>query len=155
MGIREVEFQPMGATTKKSQHRPPGQNCSQKKADNSFHICPSCDAWSTLVIEAGNSESPPYLRADTKWWIEHSGGQVRIVILLKVKGSNRKIRVLKYVPIYRPPTYPNARNVPNVVPNLVADITIDQSANPSQIQGTPLTLSLIKSSIARLIRQMK
>jgi hypothetical protein len=39
-------------------------------------------------------------------------------------------------------TYPATRNAPNVlaVPNLVTDISIDQSANPSQIQGAPLTL---------------
>ncbi|KAJ5948562.1 hypothetical protein N7454_001869 [Penicillium verhagenii] len=34
--------------------------------------------WPTLVIETGVSESLPRLREDARWWLENSGGEVKL-----------------------------------------------------------------------------
>lgn len=49
------------------------------------------EPWPTLVIETGASESLQKLREDALWWFNNSNGDVRIVILLKVNKSARKV----------------------------------------------------------------
>jgi hypothetical protein len=140
MGIRDSEFIPYGAATMKSENRP---QRSQKEGDSTFLnrlIRQGNDAWPSLVIEAGNTESLPRLRSDAKWWIESSRGAVRIVVVIKVNRPRNSVTILKYVPGPRPVAYPNTQNAPAVVPVESATITIDQSVTPSQIQGTPLIL---------------
>ena len=140
MGVGESEFVPYGATTMKSENY---SQPSQKEGDSTFRnklIRQGDNAWPSLVIEAGNTESLPHLRSDAKWWIETSKGEVRIVVLIKVDKLKKSIAILKYIPRPRPMAYPNTRNAPTMVPVESATITIDQSVTPSQIQEAPLTL---------------
>lgn len=64
MGVGNLEFS-LAATMYT------GQTGSSKEGDSSFindTIRP--EGWPLLVIEAGVSESMPWLRADAAWWIE-------------------------------------------------------------------------------------
>lgn len=65
MGVGNLEFSSLAATMYT------GQTGSSKEGDSSFindTIRP--EGWPLLVIEAGVSESMPWLRADAAWWIE-------------------------------------------------------------------------------------
>jgi len=48
------------------------------------------DAWPTLVIEAGSSESLGALRDDMRWWFSVSDHQVNIVLLVKFDYFHQK-----------------------------------------------------------------
>lgn len=127
MRSEDVKLWPMGATMFKHLDR------SLKEGDSMYKnkvLRPSKDAWPSLVVEAGNTEgSFPRLKADAKWWIESSNGDVHIVILLMVNKRNQKIRILKYVP----GTSPMAQGI-------TTDITIEHSVSPFRIEGGPLVL---------------
>lgn len=50
-----------------------------------------CIANTGGVVEAGVSESLPRLRQDASWWLANSAGMVRIVILLPVRKSAKRL----------------------------------------------------------------
>jgi hypothetical protein len=47
--------------------------------------------WPTLIFEAGLSESLTRLRYDAQWWLTHSGGDVKIVVIISIKQAERKL----------------------------------------------------------------
>lgn len=58
---------------------------------------PRCDdKWPTLVLEVGLSKSLSHLHINMKWWFAHSGGQVKIVIIVSIHQTEPKIMVEKW-----------------------------------------------------------
>jgi len=49
--------------------------------------------WPTIVLEGGVSQSAPRLRADARWWLEQSMGQVNVVLLFSVSKLARTIHI--------------------------------------------------------------
>lgn len=54
------------------------------------------DAWPTLVIEAGVSQSLPDLRSTIRWWFAASEHAVKIVLLVKIYAHLRQIIIEKW-----------------------------------------------------------
>lgn len=139
MNIDIDEFLPLGAT------RYVGPTASEKEADSSFKnpvVRPRQSDRPTLVIESGMSQSMPRLRQDAAWWMANSGGQVQIVLLIKVTRDTRCMVIEKYVPEAR--VYPNTRAQASTGPNygaaLVSTTEVNQGANPPYVQGAPVIL---------------
>jgi hypothetical protein len=91
------------------------------------------EAWPTLVLETGLSESLPQLRMDTRWWLANSQGQVKIVILIAIDRAVKNIHLEKWE--CRPRRY-NTRSRPNATHEPTQIQTIDIDAN-SVVTGTP------------------
>lgn len=53
-------------------------------------------AWPTIVCEAGVSESWTKLKADARWWLENSGGEVKAVIIISVSIPKKQVRIQKW-----------------------------------------------------------
>src|SRR5256714_5693847 len=86
MGL-ENDFLDLGAT--KFQVRR-----ASKEGDTAFKplsMRPREADWPTIVIEAGWSESLRKLRLDAGFWLEDSGGDVKIVLLISI-GRRRGVR---------------------------------------------------------------
>ena len=69
---------------------------SGKQADGAFKpwsARPRANDWPTTVFECGVSQSAPRLKADGRWWLENSLGQVNIVLLFFVSKSAKTIRI--------------------------------------------------------------
>ncbi len=54
------------------------------------------EAWPTLVIEAGDSESHRRLRKDMRWWFNASNHDVKIVLLAKLHQNRGSIVLEKW-----------------------------------------------------------
>ncbi|KAI9166671.1 hypothetical protein HJFPF1_02785 [Paramyrothecium foliicola] len=54
------------------------------------------DAWPTLIIEAGHSQSLQELRTDMRWWFSASDNEVKIVLLVKMDTAKGRILLEKY-----------------------------------------------------------
>lgn len=137
MGVGIPEFQGLGAT------RYIGPTASTKECDASWTndlVRPG--GWPFLVIEAGLSESMPRLQADAAWWIANSSGQVKIVLLIKVMKSSKKIEIEKYVPAQVTALSTRSRTGAQPVfrPHKVAAIALNLGINPPTVQGAPLIL---------------
>ncbi|KAE8376355.1 hypothetical protein BDV26DRAFT_282721 [Aspergillus bertholletiae] len=99
-----------------------GPTASEKEADSSFKnpiFRPRHGDWPTLVIE--------------------SGGQVQIVLLIKVARNIKRMVFEKYVPerVY-PYTRAQASTGPNYRPALVSTTEVYQGATPPYAQGPPI-----------------
>ena len=71
-------------------------NGSQKEADCSWKPWksrPLRTDWPTLIIECGVSKSRDRLVADAHWWLENSGGQVKIVLVISFSVSKKEIHL--------------------------------------------------------------
>lgn len=68
-----------------------GDSTGGPKPDRKEHA-----KWPTLVIEAGDSESLPQLRADMRWWFSTSNHDVKIVILAKFHHVQHSIILEKW-----------------------------------------------------------
>lgn len=53
--------------------------------------------WPTLVVESGWSESLNRLRVDAEWWLTHSHGDVKVVILVKINRTQPKIIIETWI----------------------------------------------------------
>jgi len=74
-------------------------NGSEKEADCSWRpwtTRPLIPDWPTLVIESGISQSRDRLVADAHWWLENSGGQVKIVLVISFSQSEKEIRLQQW-----------------------------------------------------------
>ncbi|KAK2811682.1 hypothetical protein FQN50_002028 [Emmonsiellopsis sp. PD_5] len=49
------------------------------------------DKWPSLVVEIGYSESELQLERDARWWLTDSGGDVKIVIVIKIFRSQPRV----------------------------------------------------------------
>ena len=86
------------------------------------------DAWPTLVVEAGVSESLAGLRNDMRWWFATSDHQVRIVLLAKFEHTRRAIILEKWEeePCSTRPGATTTRRAATLQPVLRQTITITQ-----------------------------
>jgi hypothetical protein len=69
---------------------------SQKEADEAvkpFTSRPLKTDWPTIVIECGISQSQNHLRMVAHWWLQKSGGLVKIVLLISALESTRSIHI--------------------------------------------------------------
>lgn len=136
MQLNIREFCPIGGTLYRSQR-------SSKEGDSSYKnlmVRSNSGDWPSFVIEAGLSELLQRLRCDAQWWISHSGGQVRIVLLIKVNKAHKHVMIEKWVPRQQPTTRTSPRFARPLHPTKITTITIDQSGTPAVIAGAPLTL---------------
>ncbi|RFU34810.1 hypothetical protein B7463_g1551, partial [Scytalidium lignicola] len=132
MGISRREFKAIGST------RHHGVDASQKEGDSSYinrAIRLNPGDWPSIVIEAGYSESLPRLRNDMKWWIDRSGGEVRIVLLVKLSPITRNMVIEKWIPRLQPRQNEGIQ---------VATIDITSSTNPPTVTRDPLILEFDK-----------
>jgi hypothetical protein len=116
-----------------------GQRDSSKEADAAYTnqvVRPLESDWAVFVIEAGMSESLDRLHADGSWWINHSDGEVRLVIVVWVSPSTRIMKMQSFVPARNPrPAGPQTR-ARAAIPNPWArqlynnDVEIDFSTTP-------------------------
>lgn len=150
MGVDYREFAAMATTTTKSSEQRVGQRPSSKEGDSTAinkKIRKAGEDWPVFVIESGVSESLARLRADARWWIENSKGQVLMVLIIKIERNNRSARIIKYIPQAVPAlrsTRSNQAGLLRMEPSEVADIQINQSLSPSVVTGAPLTLEFEK-----------
>lgn len=136
MGMHLSEFMGQGAT------KYVGEDGSSKESDSSWvnaDVRPNEGDWPHFVIEAGMSESLQRLRADARWWIEHSKGQVGIVLVIQITPGSKTINLEKWIPGPRPSTRSSSRVSAAAFPMQTAAISIVQSRTPS-VNGGPLIL---------------
>ena len=123
---------------------------SSKEGDTAYKPLPARrrdEDWPTIVFESGLSESLRRLRVDARWWLENSGGDVKIVVLISLNIARatrtlQSIRIEKWelAPAQRRITRSVANNPPAEVPTKVQEITI----NPNTVTGAPLILHFQK-----------
>ncbi|KAG0638774.1 hypothetical protein HOY80DRAFT_905877 [Tuber brumale] len=117
----------------------------RKEGDSTF--CPfelrqPPQSWPTLVVESGASQSLGRLVVDSHWWLENSGGDVKIVILISVSETTRHIHFEKWEMV----TTPDARvtranpNPSRAIPTKTHELDITGDA----VTGTPLRLEFEK-----------
>jgi hypothetical protein len=152
MGL-EDEFASLGATT----FRTPRMT---KEGDSSYRplsMRPRGTDWPTIVFESGWSESLIKLQQDARFWLEDSGGDVKIVLLFSIgRGARAGTMIIEKwenrpVPANRPATrsvtraaatLPNPPPPPPQTPTQIQAITIDSNTNT--INGAPLILEFQK-----------
>ena len=137
MGL-DWKFLSLGATTFKAPYAP-------KEGDPAFKpmsIRPRKADWPTIVLESGWSELLTRLRRDAHIWLEKSRGDVKIVLLLSVGRTARRMIIEKWenrpVPANRPVTRSNTTQTPTQI----QAITIDSNSNT--VNGASLTLEFRK-----------
>lgn len=138
MGMTDEDLYGLGST------RFPGRR-SSKEGDSAYKPLSRGNRsdWPTIVIESGLSESLRHLRADAKWWLENSGGDVGIVILISIKEAQRNLLIEKWE-LALAPNRPITRafNNPNtLIPTKMQEIRIDSNI---VVTGAPLVLEFRK-----------
>ncbi|KAL1848221.1 hypothetical protein Plec18167_006218 [Paecilomyces lecythidis] len=133
------EFMAINATAIK------GRDDSEKEADSAWQnerLRTRKEDWPNVVIEAGLGESLPRLQKEAKWWIEHSAGDVLVVLLVWVQQMSRTVKIEKWIPnAVRSLRRSSRLNLPPVSPMKAADIVIDQSSAAGSVcHGAPLRL---------------
>lgn len=116
-------FAPMGSTMIKA------QNGSFKESDSAWknaNIRSREGDFPCLVVLAGLSLSR--LRSDASWWMEGSGGQVNIVLIIWIWKDVKMLHIEKYIP------------GPAACANLVATVVINCAASSTTVTGAPLVL---------------
>lgn len=67
---------------------------SSKEADTTFRpISRPIGGWPTIVFESGLSEGLARLRADARWWLMNSGGDVNIILIISVKPAQMRLLI--------------------------------------------------------------
>ena len=125
---------------------------ASKEGDSGFKplsVRPLKTDWPTIVIEAGWSESLTRLRRDAHFWLEDSGGDVKIVLLFSIgRGARTGTLIIEKwenrpVPANRPTTRSITRAAGNAqTATQIQAITIDSNSNT--VNGAPLTLDFQK-----------
>ncbi len=93
MGLRK-SWSMVHSTTLSSNH-----DGSSREGDSAGGPLPdrmADDAWPTLVVEAGASQSLPDLRNTIRWWFSASDHAVKIVLLVKIYTHLRQIVIEKW-----------------------------------------------------------
>jgi hypothetical protein len=139
MGMSHRELRPFGGTRYLG-------NTSSKEGDSCYK--PSSREnetdWPTIVFESGLSESLQHLRSDAKWWLENSGGDVKIVVLISIKPADKRLQIEKWElapslnerPVTRAHPNPNTQ-----IPAQIQEITIMPN---NVVTGAPLVLEFQK-----------
>ncbi|KAJ9314711.1 hypothetical protein DTO271D3_4957 [Paecilomyces variotii] len=146
MGIGEYEFWPINAA------RSRGSNSSSKEGDSAYQnqvLRPHDYDWPNFVIEAGYSENIPNLRMDARWWIENSGGQVLMVMLIWISPPTKTVLIEKWIPSLlntdvrrssRIAASSSSSSSSGATAVKIAEISINQAGATSVITGAPLVL---------------
>ncbi|KAF7118525.1 hypothetical protein CNMCM5793_008055 [Aspergillus hiratsukae] len=90
MGIGMDEVMPIGSTTCY------GKQGSSKEGDSEYrnnNLRPQLGSWPSWVVEGRMSDSMQRLCADASWWINHSDGEVKLVVLILVRPSRKTIKI--------------------------------------------------------------
>lgn len=90
---------------------------------------PEHDAWPTIIIEAGYSQSYQALKATAEQWFRESRHQVKIVLIIRLYKTQRQILLEKYEEEEAPPR-DGARSrsiTSSLQPRLQQRITITRS----------------------------
>jgi len=132
MGLSEDCLYPLGGTTFHS-------NNSSKEADSAFKPISRTQRtdWPTIVFESGLSKSLTHLRQDAQWWLNNSGGDVNIVIIISIALAVKRLRIEKWCLLPATGQMPATRTRQNpnpLVPTNVQDVTITQ--NPTARPNT-------------------
>lgn len=85
----------MGATTYQAEGHPGGDRGEGDSTGGPHPQRAAINAWPTLVIEAGDSESLGELHNDMRWWFSASNHDVKIVLLAKFEHNRREIILQK------------------------------------------------------------
>ncbi|KAJ9392158.1 hypothetical protein DTO063F5_917 [Paecilomyces variotii] len=102
--------------------------------------------WPNFVIEAGYSENIPNLHMDARWWIENSGGQVLMVILIWISPPTKTVLIEKWIPsllntdVRRSSSIAASSSSSGATAVKIAEISINQAGATSVITGAPLVL---------------
>ncbi|PUU72554.1 hypothetical protein B9Z19DRAFT_1069681 [Tuber borchii] len=134
-GGQEALIQHMGSTQYDGTY-------NAKEADASFkplRARPGRLDWPTVILEVGVSEKPRRSSLDAKWWIENSGGAIRVVLLFFVNLSRKTIRI----EMWKKDTIDNPQHTRDHNQQEVTGPTLKQTINitPTGITGAPLVLS--------------
>jgi hypothetical protein len=138
IGMSYRELCPMGGT------RYPGHT-SSKEGDSTYK--PSSRKkeldWPTIVFESGLSESLRRLRSDAKWWLENSGGDVKIVVLISIKPADKRLQIEKWelAPSLNQRATRAHSNPNTQIPSQIQEITIMPN---NIVTGSPLVLEFQK-----------
>ena len=93
MGLTELnDLKDMGATKYRG-------TSTSKEPDSCWRplaVRPNRLDWPTFIFEVGVSETLRKLRMDARWWLTHSWGDVKIVLLFKVNQAARTIYIEKW-----------------------------------------------------------
>ncbi|KJR84181.1 uncharacterized protein SPSK_09660 [Sporothrix schenckii 1099-18] len=92
---------------------PPGDASGSGEGDSSggpsSRRDPHDDAfWPTLVIEAGVSQTLPWLRIKAKWWLTASNFHMKVVVLVKLLVATSTIQIEQWVAELSRPQRPGA-----------------------------------------------
>lgn len=137
MGLRWELFN-VGATTFKVPR-------ASKEGDSAFKplsIRPNGADWPTIAIEAGWSESLAQLRQDAHFWLENSGGDVKIILLFSISRTARTMIIEKWENRPVPANRPATRSITTAATTQTQAITIDSNSNT--VNGAPLILEFQK-----------
>ena len=138
MGLRRL-LMSIGATTFKTPR-------VSKEADSALKpriMRPRGTDWPTIVLQSGWSELLTKFQQDAHIWLENSGGDVNIVLLLSIDRTARgKMIIEKWENRPVPANGPATRSVMRTVPTQIQVITIDSDSNT--VHRAPLTLEFPK-----------
>jgi hypothetical protein len=132
---------------------------ASKEGDTAFKplsMRPREADWPTIVIEAGWSESLRKLRLDAGFWLEDSGGDVKIVLLISIgrrRGTKRMI-IEKWENRPISANRPATRSITGAGGNAstatkIQAITINSNSNT--VNGAPLTLEFQKIFLRQVV----
>lgn len=93
---QEESWRAIGSTTFRPQGHPGGDGGEGDSSGGPKPARNYKDAWPTLVIEAGDSESLGALQDDMRWWFSASDHQVNIVLLTKFDRPNQRIIIERW-----------------------------------------------------------
>lgn len=122
-------WSPIHATTLSSNRR----DGSSREGDSSGGPIPermAGDAWPTLVIQSGVSQSLRDLQKSIRWWFSASDHDVKIVLLIKIDCQQQKVIIEKWtegVNVPRPDATAVTRSATTLSPICRQEITIDIS----------------------------
>ncbi|RHZ67743.1 uncharacterized protein CDV56_109314 [Aspergillus thermomutatus] len=108
-----------------------GRGGSSKEADSSYknlRVRSRVGSWPLWVVEGGMSGSIQRLRGDASWWIDHSGGEVKLVLLVWIRPSRKTIKIETWVPEQILPLWARKED---------DEVEIDFSVNPPIYRGPP------------------
>lgn len=81
------------------------------------------NVWPSVVIEVGYSEALDFLRLDAEWWLHHSDGAIRFVVLVQLMTSPLAIRIECWA--MAPPSHLKEELRPILFPSCVQEFEIN------------------------------
>ena len=117
---------------------------STKEADTAHRPVSNCGKtdWPTIVYECGFAKSLPRLVVDAHWWLETTGGEVKIVVVISVDPLKRELHLEKWEGVCQSNTqvtqaHPNTSAIRAMKTHQVDILGTD-------VRGAPLELSFEK-----------